>query len=85
MKFTEAGEMAFEMERGREVVAFWVRDTATGIRPEHLGKVFEAFCQLDATATRDAGGTGTGRDPRTADLNDRFLCGRGRREAGRRM
>jgi PAS domain S-box-containing protein len=60
VKFTEAGEIAFEIERGENAVAFRVRDTGIGIRPEHLGKVFEPFWQVNATATRDAEGTGLG-------------------------
>jgi signal transduction histidine kinase len=60
VKFTQAGEIAFEIERGEKTLAFRVRDTGIGIRPEHLGKVFEPFWQVNATATRDAEGTGLG-------------------------
>jgi len=61
VKFTEKGEIAFEIEQ-EEVgaVAFRVRDTGMGISPEHLGKVFDPFWQADASQTRTAGGTGLG-------------------------
>ena len=39
---------------------FTVRDTGIGIPPDRLGRLFQAFSQVDATTTRKYGGTGLG-------------------------
>jgi PAS domain S-box-containing protein len=62
VKFTREGEVAIEArnlpsQRGIEVS---IRDTGTGMRPEDIPKIFEAFHQVDASATREFGGTGLG-------------------------
>ncbi len=60
VKFTERGEVCItvRVERGRLRVA--VADTGIGIKPEHLGKLFEAFRQVDGSARRVYEGTGLG-------------------------
>jgi len=65
LKFTRAGcvdlNLGWVREKGdRIAVRFEVRDTGIGIRPEHLGKLFEPFHQGDASTTRKFGGTGLG-------------------------
>jgi signal transduction histidine kinase/CheY-like chemotaxis protein len=63
-KFTEHGTVAFEVipeSRGGEGwLTFRISDTGIGIRPEQLGKLFQAFSQADASTARKYGGTGLG-------------------------
>ncbi len=73
VKFTSSGGVELSVERvpGKEfeeealrnaecVVAFSVKDTGTGIAPEKLNVIFEAFRQSDGTTNRKYGGTGLG-------------------------
>lgn len=46
-------------ERDGEVV-FRISDTGIGIAPEHVGRIFERFFQIDSSMTRRQGGTGIG-------------------------
>jgi CheY-like chemotaxis protein/signal transduction histidine kinase/HAMP domain-containing protein len=73
-KFTEKGEIRLEVERatsgwthdhpvlsaGGPVIAFQVSDTGIGIPADKHRVVFEAFQQVDGTASRRHGGTGLG-------------------------
>ena len=72
VKFTDAGEVVLSAERveaagaegaGRQpdyLLLFSVRDTGIGIPPDRIGRLFQAFTQVDASTTRRFGGTGLG-------------------------
>jgi signal transduction histidine kinase/DNA-binding response OmpR family regulator/HAMP domain-containing protein len=63
-KFTDGGRIALDVAReaveGADWIRFSVSDTGIGISPEHMGKLFQAFSQADASTTRQYGGTGLG-------------------------
>jgi len=65
IKFTERGEVEVSVSgmpvgEGRCRLDFAVRDTGIGIPPEHQDKLFQSFCQVDASAERRFCGTGLG-------------------------
>jgi signal transduction histidine kinase len=63
-KFTHDGEISLRarerVEGGRAFVQISVRDTGIGIPPDKHETIFEAFTQVDDSATRRFGGTGLG-------------------------
>ena len=65
IKFTERGEVVVlvsgqRRDNGLYQLDFSVRDTGVGIPPEHQARLFQAFSQVDASASRRFGGTGLG-------------------------
>ena len=60
IKFTDRGSIRVEAVQKADQVEITVRDTGTGIAPEHLGLIFEQFRQVDNSSTRRVGGTGLG-------------------------
>jgi signal transduction histidine kinase len=62
LKFTAAGHVevsVHDIPERREVV-FRVDDTGPGIAPDDLPTIFDAFRQVDASLTREHGGSGLG-------------------------
>ena len=64
LKFTAEGsvhvEVALDSRLGEERLVVRVRDTGTGIQPDKLSVIFDAFTQEDGSTTRRFGGTGLG-------------------------
>lgn len=62
IKFTEVGgQVKIELEaEGAEMMKLTVRDTGIGIAPGDIGRLFDAFHQLDAGPSRRHEGTGLG-------------------------
>jgi len=64
LKFTEAGAVTIEVDAlpaGRDVLLRTaVTDTGIGIRQEDLEDLFQPFSQVDASSSRQFGGTGLG-------------------------
>ncbi|MFT5524580.1 MAG: two-component system sensor histidine kinase/response regulator, partial [Pirellulaceae bacterium] len=68
IKFCEKGEvvLSVKMQSSDDIsddqieLSFTVRDTGIGIANDDLGKIFEAFVQVDSSSTRSYGGTGLG-------------------------
>ena len=65
VKFTDKGKVTVRANAKRVndsglEIRFYVRDTGTGIKPDHIKTIFEPFWQGDASLTRKNGGTGFG-------------------------
>jgi signal transduction histidine kinase len=61
IKFTETGKVWVEAkEISPDCLSIAIHDTGTGIAPEHIAYIFEAFRQVDQTNTRKHSGTGLG-------------------------
>ncbi|HET7403980.1 MAG TPA: response regulator [Usitatibacter sp.] len=65
VKFTRRGEVVVNVEAAPSgpsafELHFSVSDTGIGISAEELGKLFKPFSQVDASTTREYGGTGLG-------------------------
>jgi PAS domain S-box-containing protein len=63
-KFTERGGMSMDVEKvalgGAPWIRFRVIDSGIGMTIDQLGKLFQAFSQVDPSSTRRYGGTGLG-------------------------
>ncbi len=60
VKFTREGRIDFGYTLKEGFLEFFVKDTGIGIPPEHHGKIFERFFQVDNVISRKFGGTGLG-------------------------
>ncbi|MEZ4382189.1 MAG: AAA family ATPase [Nannocystaceae bacterium] len=59
-KFTRDGQVTLSAARSGARIRFVVRDTGIGMTRDDLGRIFEAFQQVDDSTTRRFGGTGLG-------------------------
>jgi signal transduction histidine kinase len=60
-KYTDAGgQIWLSVKRDQRDVVISVRDSGSGIAPEHLPHVFDLFMQVDHRAARSQGGLGIG-------------------------
>jgi len=60
VKFTDEGTIDVTVSSSTTDFMITVKDTGPGVPPSHRALVFEAFTQVDQTATRQKGGTGLG-------------------------
>ncbi|MBI4668943.1 MAG: response regulator [Elusimicrobia bacterium] len=61
VKFTKpGGSVGIKITGKEEAVEIVIRDNGIGITPQNQQKIFERFYQVDASLTREAGGTGIG-------------------------
>jgi len=59
-KFTKRGKIEFGFEVKGKFLEFFVSDSGTGIRKEHIEKIFERFFQADNISKQKTDGTGLG-------------------------
>jgi len=60
IKFTQTGRVEISVELSDDMLIYKVKDTGIGIPQDKIGKIFDQFNQVDATITRDFGGSGLG-------------------------
>ncbi|MBD1913738.1 MULTISPECIES: PAS domain-containing hybrid sensor histidine kinase/response regulator [unclassified Leptolyngbya] len=68
VKFTQAGSVTVRVDARelsgtrlpRYAIRFAVKDTGIGIPSDRLNRLFQPFCQVDSSITRNYGGTGLG-------------------------
>jgi signal transduction histidine kinase len=62
LKFTSVGEISLTVtfDAAQQIIQFAIQDTGIGIAPEGMKRLFKSFSQVDASTTRQYGGTGLG-------------------------
>ncbi len=59
-KFTQMGRVTVSVRQSEDELNIEVADTGIGIKQQHLNVIFDAFRQVDGSATREFEGTGLG-------------------------
>ncbi|MBL8231209.1 MAG: PAS domain S-box protein [Bryobacterales bacterium] len=60
IKFTNQGQVYFEIRAEGKELVITIADTGIGIAPERIGTLFERFSQADRSTSRHFGGSGLG-------------------------
>lgn len=60
IKFTSNGEVSLDVNCTNKNISFCITDTGLGISEKDLSKLFNEFSQVDASTSRNYGGTGLG-------------------------
>jgi PAS domain S-box-containing protein len=60
IKFIENGTITFGYERNDTDIVFFVKDTGPGIKPENIGKIYDAFMSHEPDASKRHDGSGLG-------------------------
>jgi two-component system phosphate regulon sensor histidine kinase PhoR len=60
LRYTTTGGIVIKISKQTNSMHFEVCDTGTGIKPEHLPRIFERFYVADPSRNRSQGGTGLG-------------------------
>jgi signal transduction histidine kinase len=60
LKFTTSGSIRVWTEKDGDNLGFFVEDTGRGIPEDQAELIFNEFYQVNASSTRDVGGTGLG-------------------------
>jgi PAS domain S-box-containing protein len=60
LKFTKQGHINFGYNIKETMIEFFVEDTGIGISPDMHKEIFKRFSQVDASSTRNNGGSGLG-------------------------
>lgn len=60
IKYTNSGKVSVALERKRNSIYLYFRDTGIGISSEHIPHIFDRFYRADEARVRETGGTGLG-------------------------